>query len=92
LLATTSDPSLRNGAKAVELATLANQLSGGGNPVILHTLAVSYAAQGNYGLAAATARRGLSVAVKQKMDALASALQHEIRVYESSAPTRNGTP
>ena len=41
LLATTSDTPLRNGVKAVALATQASQLSGGGNPAILHTLAVA---------------------------------------------------
>jgi tetratricopeptide (TPR) repeat protein len=89
LLATTPDPSLRDGAKAVALATQASQSSGGGNPVILHTLAAAYAEQGSYGLAAATARRALELAGQQKQDALAAALQQEIKLYEANTPLRN---
>ncbi len=82
LLATASDPALRNGTRAVALASEASQSSGGGNPVILHTLAVAYAAQGNYGPAAATAGRALALALEQKRDALAATLQKEIADYE----------
>ena len=89
LLATTSDTSLRDGPKAVALATRADFLSGGGNPVILHTLAVAYAAAGRYALAADTARRALTLAVEGKNDALAAELQKEITLYEASMPPRN---
>jgi len=89
LLATTSDPSLRDGAKAVELAARANQLSGGGNAVILRTLAAAYAEEGSYGLAAATARRGLESAAGQKQDALAATLQKDIKLYDANTPLRN---
>jgi len=89
LLATTPDPSLRNGPRAVALATQANQISGGGNPVILHTLSAAYAEERNYGLALATARRALQLAVEQKRDALAATLQKEIKLYESSATPAN---
>ncbi|MGA3181760.1 MAG: tetratricopeptide repeat protein [Verrucomicrobiota bacterium] len=46
LLATTPEASLRDGAKAVALAAQANQLSGGGNPLVLHTLAACSAHPG----------------------------------------------
>jgi tetratricopeptide (TPR) repeat protein len=90
LLATTSDASLRNGTKAVALATRADQLSAGGNPLIPRTLAAAYAETGSYALAAATARRGLELAVDQKNDALAATLRKEILLYESGAPMREG--
>jgi protein O-mannosyl-transferase len=86
LLATANDQSLRNGPKAVALAAKASQSSGGANPVLLHTLAVAYAEQGSPGLAAATARRALELAVAQKMNALAATLQKEIKIYEANAP------
>jgi superkiller protein 3 len=89
LLATAPDPSLRDGTKAVALATQASQLSGGGNPVILHTLAVAYAAAGNYRLAADTARRALELAAGQKQDALAATLQKEIKLYEANTPMQD---
>jgi tetratricopeptide (TPR) repeat protein len=92
VLATAPDKSLRNGAQAVALATQASQRSGGANPVMLHTLAVAYAEEGGYGLAAATARRALELALAQKNDALAAALQQEIRLYEANPPPRNAPP
>ena len=48
LLATSRDPALRDGAKAVEYAEKANQLSNGNNAVVLDTLAAAYAGQGRY--------------------------------------------
>jgi len=88
VMATTPDAALRNGAKAVALAAQANQLSGGGNPAILRTLAAAYAEEGSYGLASATARRGLALAAEQKNEALAATLQKEIKLYEAGAPVR----
>jgi tetratricopeptide (TPR) repeat protein len=90
-LATASDASLRNGAKAVALATRANQLRGGGDPPALRALAAAYAEEGSYGLAAVTARNALELAVAQKNDALAAALQQEIKLYEADKPMRDGT-
>jgi tetratricopeptide (TPR) repeat protein len=92
LLATASDPSLRDPAKAMTLAAKAGQLSGGVNPAILHTLAAAYAAQGNYGTAAATARRALELATAQKNDPLAGALRQEIKLYEANTPPANASP
>jgi len=82
-LAVSPDATLRNGAKAVALAQQANQLSGGSNPDILRTLAAATAENGNYALAASTARRALELAIEQKNDALAAALQKEINRYEA---------
>jgi tetratricopeptide (TPR) repeat protein len=89
LLATASDPSLRNGAEAVALATKASQSSGGGNPLILGTLAAAYAEEGNFDLAAATARRALELAAGQKQDTVAATLQKQIKLYEAKTPLRN---
>jgi tetratricopeptide (TPR) repeat protein len=91
LLATTADASLRDGAKAVALASQASQLTGGGNPAILRTLAAAYAEEGGYSLASVTARRALGLAVEQKNDALAAALRREIQLYEADKPVREGT-
>jgi hypothetical protein len=59
---------------------------------MLRTLAAAYAEEGGYGLAAATARRALELAVAQKNDALSAALQKEIQHYEANAPPRNAPP
>ena len=88
LLATTPDASLRNGTKAVALATQADQLSGGGNPMVLRTLAAACAEEGNYALATTTARRGLKLALEQKNGSLAATLQKDIKLYEAGAPMR----
>jgi len=86
LLATTSQPSLRNAAEAVALAAKANQLSGGGNPMMLRTLAEAYAKEGSFALASATARRALELAVEEKNQTLAATLQKEINLYEAATP------
>ena len=88
LLATTPESSLRDGAKAVTLATQASQLSGGGNPLMTRTLAAAYAEEGRYGLAVVTARRALQLAVEQKNNPLAATLQDEIKLYEADTPMR----
>ena len=92
LLATVSDASLRNGAKAVALAEQAKQLTGGEDPMILHTLAAAYAETGRYSEAAETARRALQLADAQGGTALAGTLQHEIKLYEAGKPVRNVRP
>jgi protein O-mannosyl-transferase len=89
LLATTPDASLRDGAKAVALAEHAKQLSGGKDPMILHTLAAAYAETGRYADAIATAQGGLQLAIEQKNDAMAATLQKEIRLYEAGMPMRD---
>ena len=88
VLATASDPSLRNGAKAVALAEQANQLTGGGNPNMLCTLAEAYAEAGRFDDASAAARKALSQAQAQKDDKLAGALQEQLKLYAAGSPVR----
>jgi len=89
LLATAPEKPLRNGPKAVALATRANQASGGNDPVILHTLAAAYAEDGNYGMALVTARRAAALAAAQKSDALAATLQQEMKSYDTNSQQQN---
>jgi tetratricopeptide (TPR) repeat protein len=89
LLATASDSSLRNGAKALALAQQAGQLAGREDPMILQTLAAADAETGNFKEAIATARRALDLAVKQKNDPLAGTLQTEIKLYQAGIPARD---
>ena len=90
-LATSPDASLRDGPGAVALALQASQLSGGGDPDILRTLAAAYAEAGDSQTAEVTARRGLELAKAQKNDALAAMLQQEIKLYQAGAPVRDST-
>jgi len=78
ILATAPDASLRNGSQALELATQANQLSGGRDPVILRTLAAAYAENRQFSKAFESAKSALHLAITQRNQALMEALQHDI--------------
>jgi tetratricopeptide (TPR) repeat protein len=86
LLATCSEASLRNGNKAVELATQAGELAGGENPIILRTLAAAFAEAGRYSEAVATAQRALQLAESQSNTKLAAQLQSEMKLYQAGSP------
>jgi cytochrome c-type biogenesis protein CcmH/NrfG len=86
LLATSSDPSLRNGSEAARLAEQANRLSGGNRPVILHILAATYAENGRFADAIQVAERALQFADAQNNSTLVDALRKEIALYQSGLP------
>jgi tetratricopeptide (TPR) repeat protein len=83
ILATASEEALRDGARAVQLATQASQASGGGNAVILHSLAAAYAEAGEFPNAVQTARKALQLAEAESNAELANALRREINLYEA---------
>jgi protein O-mannosyl-transferase len=85
-LATCAETSLRNGNKAVELARQANALTGGENPVILHTLAAAFAEAGRFPEAVETAQYALRLAGAQSNTRLAGQLQSEIKLYQAGMP------
>jgi Flp pilus assembly protein TadD len=89
VLATSPNDSTRNGARAVELAQRANQLSGGGNLVILRTLAAAYAEAGQFPKAVETARQAFELAGAEANKAFADVLQSEIRLYQAGTPLRD---
>jgi protein O-mannosyl-transferase len=82
LLATCSDRSLRDGAKAVALARQASEHSGDQNPVILGTLAAAYAETGQRSEALATAQRARQLALAQNNLVLARVLESQVRQYQ----------
>jgi Tfp pilus assembly protein PilF len=86
LLATSPQASLRNGNEAVNLAGQANALTGGGNPIVLHTLAGALAEAGRFPEAMAAARRALAVAQAQSNTLLAGELQSEMKLYQAGHP------
>ena len=89
ILATCPDAALRNGAKAVALAQQAESLTGGGNPVILHTLAAALAEDGQYAKAVETAQRALVLAEGQSNPSLTQQLQLELKFYQNGQPFRS---
>jgi len=71
--ATATDPDLRDGREALELAQRALR-SGGENPVALRTLAAAQAENGQFAKAIATCRRGEELAQKNGDRAMAESL------------------
>ena len=92
VLATHPDASARNGAKAVELAQRAEQLSGGHNPSVLDTLAAAYAEAGRFPEATAAAQRALALAATQTNRAQVVVLQTRVRLYRAGCPFRDTGP
>jgi tetratricopeptide (TPR) repeat protein len=88
LLATGSNASLRNGARAIQLAREADELSGGTNALVLRTLAAAYAEAGQFGEAIENARTAMQLGRSQGDDSLGAELQQQIALYELGLPYR----
>jgi len=88
MLTTAPQMSLRDGARAVQLATQASQASGGNNPVILRTLAAAYAQAGEFSLAIQTAQKALQLGEDQSNTAFAGEMRREIKLYEAGETFR----
>jgi len=82
-LASASDRSLRNGARAIELAEAANRSFSGKDAITLHVLAAAYAEDRQFDKAIEIAQRALQLALKQGDSALAEQLGREIQLYRS---------
>jgi tetratricopeptide (TPR) repeat protein len=89
VLATSPDASLRDGAKAVELAKKALEHAGYADVVVLRTLAAGYAASGRFSEAIETAQQALQLAIPQDNSALIWDLQLNIAAYQKNLPLRD---
>jgi protein O-mannosyl-transferase len=89
VMATTSNPQFLNGAKAVELAKLANQMTSYQQPETLDTLAAAYAAAGNFPEAISTAERGVELARAGGRSDLAREIQARLALYRQGRPYRD---
>jgi Flp pilus assembly protein TadD len=78
--------SLRNGARAVQLAQRANDLAGGRNPVYLHTLAAAFAETGRFGDAMNAAQKAMELARATGQQDLAARLNEELKRYQAGLP------
>ena len=85
-LATCRQPSVRNGAAAVELARRAAELTDGRDPMILDTLAAAYAEAGRFSEAVQTARKALELAAEQNHPAVVESIRAKIPLYQSGSP------
>jgi tetratricopeptide (TPR) repeat protein len=83
LLATSAQPSLRNGEKAVQLARQANELAGGKNPVVVGTLAAALAETGRFADAVQKAQEAVALARAAGRQDLAAKLDRELQSYKA---------
>jgi tetratricopeptide (TPR) repeat protein len=84
VLATSPDESVRDGKRAIELATAACEVTEYKRPNILSTLGAAYAETGDFETALKWARKGLELADEDSR----KSLQKEIENYEAQRPVR----
>jgi tetratricopeptide (TPR) repeat protein len=85
-LFSTADSSVRNGARAVELASKANELAGGKNAGVLGTLAAAYAETGRFPEAVNTAEQARRMALAAKNNAMVNELDMQLQLYRAGSP------
>lgn len=90
MLATAPQASLRDGARALDLATKATQGPGGRNAYFLRTLAAAYAAKGDFANAIETAQSALQIAGVKPDLSLADTLRGDIKLYRSGRTISSG--
>jgi Flp pilus assembly protein TadD len=92
VLATASDSSIRDGAKAVGFAQEAVQLSGGREPLFLRTLAAAYAENGRFSEAIAVAQQAAVIANMQAKPDMAKRLNGDLVLFRGNLPLRENSP
>ncbi|MFZ0917176.1 MAG: tetratricopeptide repeat protein [Candidatus Udaeobacter sp.] len=92
LLATSTDASIRDGAKAVELAQQAISLTGGREPLFFRTLAAAYAETGRFSDAVGVIQQGVAIARTQGKTGLADLLEEDALLYRGEVPLRRTSP
>jgi tetratricopeptide (TPR) repeat protein len=85
-LATSSEPSLRNGPEAVALSQQAVQLGGGNDADLLATLAAAYAEAGRFSEAIETAQRAISLAAARGNTVAVNAFRDQLNHYRAGSP------
>jgi tetratricopeptide (TPR) repeat protein len=88
VLATDTDASLRDGAKAIQYARRAAELTNNEHPVVLSTLAAALAETGQFGEAMDTVRKAFQVVTAQGDQNMASSLTDYLKLYEARQPLR----
>ncbi len=88
ILATSPDPSVHDGAQAVELARRAIQFSKGQEPRAFDALAAALAETGEFSAAIDAAEQASTLALLHNDDALADAIGQRTRLYRQGLPYR----
>jgi Tfp pilus assembly protein PilF len=91
VLATSSDASIRDGAKAIDLAQVAVALSGGRETRFLRTLAAAYAESGRFSEAVAVAKQAAVIATMQGKPDVANRLEKDLVLYRGRLPLRGNS-
>lgn len=91
VLATSSDGSIRDGAKAIGFAQQAVALSGGREPQFRRTLAAAYAENGRFSEAIAAAQQAAAIANMQGKQRLADNLAKDLMFYRADLPLRKNS-
>ncbi len=89
LLATSSEPALRDGQRALQLATQVCTLTDNQHPSALATKAAAFAEMGNFEQAVATAKFAIQLAEGGGHLDLARSIKNQLELYESAKPYRN---
>ena len=88
ILATSSDDTIRDGAKAVEFAQQAVAISGSREPQFIRTLAAAYAESGRFSESIAAAQHAAMIANMQGKSRLANDLDKDLLLYRAYLPLR----
>jgi tetratricopeptide (TPR) repeat protein len=92
ILATASDTSIRDGARAVGFAQEAVQLSAGREPLFLRTLAAAYAESGRFSEAIVVAQQAAGIANMQAKPEMAKRLESDLVFFRGNLPLRENPP
>jgi hypothetical protein len=90
MLATVSDPSLRDGKQAEELARHANQLTNGQNPSFLRTLAADDAELERFDEATENAQAAIKLAQASGQSNLVEQLNGDLKLYSAGRSFPSG--
>ena len=91
VFATYPSASVRDGARAIDLAQQALKLSSSQKPIVFRTLAAAYAETGRFPEAIDLAQQGLELATAQGDLALINKLETDISFYQKNTPLRDTT-
>lgn len=90
ILATSSDDSTRNGARAVQLAEDVMNRAGHANAIVLRTAAAAYAEVGRFDDAIKTAQQAIAISRATGNEGLVGDLERSIAAYRANQPIRSG--
>jgi protein O-mannosyl-transferase len=91
VLASISNPQVRDGKTALALATKANDKTGGGQAIVLNALGMALAETGDFTNAIAITQQALDLADAahlEKLEALQNQLHQELQLYQNHQPWR----